>query len=123
MDFTLLLPKEIILHILSYLEGDEIFPLLGVSRRWRGLLNYDDFWKPFCLKARIFDSSFPSSGKIFVYLYQLPLLKLNVNIISFSSRSSVIVFLGRRILSLPMYTSEELEDRNVSLFSSTEGGD
>lgn len=58
MDLTLKLPAEIVFLILSYLDGDDIFPCLAVSKRWRNILNSDDFWKKLCLKARIFDPVF-----------------------------------------------------------------
>lgn len=65
MDYTSKIPVEIFHHIFSYLDGDEIFPCLGVSKRWRQIVNTDNIWRPLCSKARIFDPFPDSSGDLF----------------------------------------------------------
>lgn len=70
MDFTELLPPEIFHIIISYLDGDDIFPCLGVCSRWRSLLNYEALWKKLCLKSRIFDPVLTSRGDM-IQIYEL----------------------------------------------------
>ena len=66
MNFTSKIPTEIFLQILSYLDGDEIFPCLGVCHRWREIINVNAIWKPICVKVRIFDEFPDSTGDIFI---------------------------------------------------------
>ncbi|XP_014283992.1 uncharacterized protein [Halyomorpha halys] len=63
MDFTSKIPVEIFHYMFSFLNGDEIFPCLGVSKRWRQIVNTDSIWRPLCSKVRIFDP-FPDTADI-----------------------------------------------------------
>eukprot|EP00047_Mylnosiga_fluctuans_P021656 m.107438 g.107438 ORF g.107438 m.107438 type:complete len:498 (+) comp8981_c0_seq2:20-1513(+) len=58
-DFIRLLPEELALKILSYLDVSGLCAAAAVSREWRAVASHNQLWRPFCEAERIKETIVP----------------------------------------------------------------